>query len=47
MKTIVITGSTGFIGSALVGSLKKKHNIVLLIRDKRDTRKSKPTFKKN
>ena len=47
MKTIVITGSTGFIGSALVGSLKKKYNIVLLIKDKRDTRKSKPIFNKN
>ena len=35
MKTIIITGANGFIGSNLVNLLNKKYKLILLIRLKK------------
>jgi nucleoside-diphosphate-sugar epimerase len=46
MKTILITGSTGFIGSNLLSLLYKKNKILLLIRSKKNVVKIKKKYPK-
>ena len=47
MKTIIITGSNGFIGSNLVNSLSKTNKLILLLRIKNNSKKIKHTLNKN
>ena len=46
MKTIIITGSNGFIGSNLVNFLSKKNKLILLLRVKKIPKK-KILFNRN
>ena len=41
MKNILVTGSTGFIGSNIVRILKNKYKITALIRNKKKNKKNK------
>jgi len=47
MKTIIITGSNGFIGSSLVDSLSQKYRLILLLRNKSNLKKTNYIFNKN
>ena len=47
MKTIIITGSNGFIGSNLVEALSQKYKLILLLRNKNNLKRINYTFKKN
>ena len=47
MKTIIITGSNGFIGSNLVNALCKKNKLVLLLRGKKKSKNVKYVSNKN
>ena len=47
MNTIIITGSNGFIGSNLVNTLSKTHKLILLVRVKSKSKKTKYIFNKN
>jgi CDP-paratose synthetase len=47
MKTIIITGANGFIGSNLVNLLNKKYKLILLIRLKKNLQKNKCDSNKN
>ena len=47
MRTIIITGSNGFIGSSLVSSLYKKNKLILLIRVKKNSKNSKLFVNRN
>ena len=47
MKTIIITGSNGFIGSNLVNSLSKTHKLILLLRIKNNPKRVEHIFNKN
>ena len=47
MKTIIITGSNGFIGSNIVDVLSKKNRLTLLLRNQKNSRKIKYTSRKN
>ena len=47
MKTIIITGSNGFIGSSLVDALSQEYRLILLLRNKSNLKKMKYTFNKN
>ena len=47
MKTIIITGSNGFIGSNLVDALSQKYKLILLLRNKNNLKRINYTFKKN
>ena len=47
MKTIIITGSNGFIGSNLVNSLSKTNKLILLLRIKNNSKKIKHILNKN
>ena len=47
MKTIIITGSNGFIGSCLVDALSQKYRLILLLRNKNNLKKTNYTFNKN
>ena len=41
MKTIIITGSNGFIGSNIVNALSEKNKLILLLRVKKNSKKIK------
>ena len=47
MNTIIITGSNGFIGSNLVNKLSTTHKLILLVRVKSKSKKTKYIFNKN
>ena len=47
MKTIIITGSNGFIGSNLVNALSQKYKILLLLRFKKKGKKPNYEFSQN
>ena len=47
MKTIIITGSNGFIGSCLVDALSQQYRLILLLRNKNNLKKTNYTFNKN
>tara|TARA_B110001452_G_scaffold155322_2_gene129241 strand:- start:871 stop:1743 length:873 start_codon:yes stop_codon:yes gene_type:complete len=47
MKTIIITGSNGFIGSNIVNALSKKNKLILLLRIKKNSKKVKHIYHKN
>ena len=47
MKTIIITGSNGFIGSNLVDALSQKYKLILLLRNKNNLKKINYVFNKN
>ena len=47
MKTILITGASGFIGSNLTDTLSKKYKLVLLLRHKKNSKKNNLNLNKN
>jgi CDP-paratose synthetase len=47
MKTIIITGSSGFIGSNIVNTLSKNNKLILLLKLKNNPKKIKYTLNKN
>ena len=47
MKTIIITGSSGFIGSNIVNALSKKNKLILLLRVKKNSKRIEYIYRKN
>jgi nucleoside-diphosphate-sugar epimerase len=40
MKNILLTGGSGFIGSNIIGKIKKKFDVSILIRNKKHIKKN-------